>query len=433
MHASVLTRRAAGTAAARRAVPRRTHLGATSCLDASSEQAKARIGPIDDPLEREADRVSDVVTGGGAVAPLGRAPGGAAQRMCAECEAEEQETLQRKCAACGHEEQLRMKPAAAAVADNGTPLSAPARAYFEPRFGRDLSQVRIHTHDRAASAATAINARAYTLGNDIAFASGEYRPSSRSGQRLLAHELAHVVQQGGASDGLIRRTVAANSNCPANLAGAPAAPLDELRTADGEAQRMCLGASNVLVLEALTFRDPTFGPSYVSAAYRRRFGSPAAAPRGRFRNRFDGRTHATEGEAAAAEMLFLSDRLKRQHAFLSGNIRYRCPGTARITVGGCTDRCDTDTLAWTCTPQDARTIAICQGFWGLSGPQRAGAIVHESVHMRLDFIPHGSANLGQRGRNPECYTSMILDLYGQDASATDRPQFNPADPKCPPI
>jgi hypothetical protein len=53
--------------------------------------------------------------------------------------------------------------------------------------------------------------------------------------------------------------------------------------------------------------------------------------------------------------------------------------------------------------------------------------------MRLDFIPHGSANLGQRGRNPECYTSMILDLYGQDASAADRPQFNPADPKCPPI
>jgi hypothetical protein len=80
----------------------------------------------------------------------------------------------------------------------GQPLDAATRAFMEPRFGRDLSGVRVHTDARAHAASHAINARAFTLGRDIAFARGEYRPGSSEGRRLIAHELTHMEQQRGA-------------------------------------------------------------------------------------------------------------------------------------------------------------------------------------------------------------------------------------------
>ena len=77
----------------------------------------------------------------------------------------------------------------------GQPLPESARAHFEPRFGRDFSQVRMHTDTRAAESARAVNARAYTVGQNVVFGAGQYVPGTQTGQRLLAHELAHVVQQ----------------------------------------------------------------------------------------------------------------------------------------------------------------------------------------------------------------------------------------------
>ena len=77
----------------------------------------------------------------------------------------------------------------------GQPLGAATRAYMEPRFGHDFSQVRVHTDAKAAESARAVNALAYTVGPDVVFDAGQYRPTSRAGQRLLAHELCHVVQQ----------------------------------------------------------------------------------------------------------------------------------------------------------------------------------------------------------------------------------------------
>jgi len=76
----------------------------------------------------------------------------------------------------------------------GQPLSAATRAFFEPRFERDFSQVRVHTDSRAAESARAVNALAYTVGSEIAFATGQYAPQTSTGARLLAHELAHTVQ-----------------------------------------------------------------------------------------------------------------------------------------------------------------------------------------------------------------------------------------------
>jgi hypothetical protein len=77
----------------------------------------------------------------------------------------------------------------------GKPLDRETRDFFEPRFGHDFSQVRIHTDGQASESAKLVKANAYTVGNHLAFGSGYYSPQSPKGKKLLAHELAHAVQQ----------------------------------------------------------------------------------------------------------------------------------------------------------------------------------------------------------------------------------------------
>lgn len=81
----------------------------------------------------------------------------------------------------------------------GQPLDETTRSLMEPRFGHDFSGVRVHADRSAAESANALQARAYTLGNRIVFGEGQFAPGTASGQRLLAHELAHVLQQGSGS------------------------------------------------------------------------------------------------------------------------------------------------------------------------------------------------------------------------------------------
>ena len=88
----------------------------------------------------------------------------------------------------------------------GGPLDATTRAFMEPRFGHDFGHVRVHADSAAAAAAEALDARAFTLGRDLVFAEGEYRPHTSSGRRLIAHELAHAVQQEQAG-GVARETI----------------------------------------------------------------------------------------------------------------------------------------------------------------------------------------------------------------------------------
>ena len=77
----------------------------------------------------------------------------------------------------------------------GQPLDEATRAFFEPRFGHDFSQVRVHTDTGAAKSARAVNALAYTVGKHVVFGDGEFAPGTTEGNSLLAHELTHVIQQ----------------------------------------------------------------------------------------------------------------------------------------------------------------------------------------------------------------------------------------------
>ena len=219
---------------------------------AASIQSKLRIGPANDPLEHEADAVADAVVSNQAVATGAHSGAGGIQRKCAACESDERDTvrLQRE----DEEEEILTKPADAgrpspatkgaqsaadAVGNGGVPLSPAARSYFEPRFSADFSEVRIHTHGRAQAASRNIGARAFTLGRDIAFADGQFDESSHRGRHLLAHELAHVVQQGRTPSPVIRRARYGTGKPPAfgshTLAVAPA---DEREHIDAAMQRV---------------------------------------------------------------------------------------------------------------------------------------------------------------------------------------------------
>ncbi len=77
----------------------------------------------------------------------------------------------------------------------GMPLDPATRAFFEPRFGHDFSKVRVHADAKAAEAAQAVNARAFTMGRNMVFRDREYAPETVAGKHLIAHELIHVIQQ----------------------------------------------------------------------------------------------------------------------------------------------------------------------------------------------------------------------------------------------
>ena len=83
------------------------------------------------------------------------------------------------------------------IQNSGQPLSKSERSYFEPRFGVDFSQVRLHSDVQAAESARTLNAKAYTLGHDVVFGTEQDTPGTGEGRRLMAHELTHVVQQSG--------------------------------------------------------------------------------------------------------------------------------------------------------------------------------------------------------------------------------------------
>lgn len=132
---------------------------------------------------------------------------------------------------------------------SGQPLDPTTRTWLEPRFGHDFSNVRVHTDARAAESAHAVNALAYTVGRDVVFGPGQYAPNTDRGNRLLAHELTHVVQQsrGGSAqqakaisepsdaaeveaDAMANRVM--NSAAPVEVTQAPNATLHALT--DGE-------------------------------------------------------------------------------------------------------------------------------------------------------------------------------------------------------
>ncbi|MFP4148774.1 MAG: DUF4157 domain-containing protein [Nitriliruptoraceae bacterium] len=156
-------------------------------------QTKLQVGAVDDPLEAEADRVARQVVAGLQHADDATAPPAASLSRAT--------TVRRRAAAgpggvTGGELDAGTDAAIRRSAGGGQPLEPTVQRSMEAGFGSDLSAVRVHLDADADGLNRQLGARAFTTGSDIFFRQGEYDPSSSSGQELLAHELAHVVQQG---------------------------------------------------------------------------------------------------------------------------------------------------------------------------------------------------------------------------------------------
>jgi len=119
------------------------------------------------------------------------------QRHCAACEASEKEKVQRKEKGDEAMEENNLNSYVSRLDGGGQPLPNDVKNFYEPRFGYDFSNVKIHTDNVAAKSAQSINALAYTTGSNIVFNSGQYSPGTDAGKKLLGHELTHVIQQGG--------------------------------------------------------------------------------------------------------------------------------------------------------------------------------------------------------------------------------------------
>ncbi len=180
-------------------------LGDFPIPDEDTVQAKLEVNQPNDRFEQEADAVAENVMAGEKTI----------QRKCAHCE--EEEKLQRQISPEEEEEEILMKakPMASATSvssgihvkpwvqkqidssrGSGRQLSEQTRSYMESGIGADFQNVRIHTDSEAVQMNRELSARAFTVGSDIYFNSGEYSPESSDGKRLLAHELTHTVQQG---------------------------------------------------------------------------------------------------------------------------------------------------------------------------------------------------------------------------------------------
>lgn len=169
-------------------------------------QSKLAVNTPGDIYEEEADHVSEQVM---------RMPEPQLQRACAcgggcpKCQtkqpSQEHERLQRERTGTGDIGGATAPPIVHEVLSApGHPLDPSTRGFMEPRFGHDLSHVRIHADRKAAESARAVKALAYTVGNEVVFGEGEYLPRTLAGQRLLAHELVHTLQQSMPA-GVVRR------------------------------------------------------------------------------------------------------------------------------------------------------------------------------------------------------------------------------------
>ncbi|MCR8557640.1 DUF4157 domain-containing protein [Mucilaginibacter sp. BJC16-A38] len=162
-------------------------------------QPKLTVNEPGDSFEQEADTMADRVmnmshpgTGQSAFFNAANAP---LQRKCQACEEEDKFVHRKESDGSDVQGGHDLDNYVGSLGSTGQSMPQSSRQFFEPRFGHDFSNVKIHTDSVAAKSAQSINALAYTTGNNIIFNSGQYSPESDSGKKLMAHELTHVVQQ----------------------------------------------------------------------------------------------------------------------------------------------------------------------------------------------------------------------------------------------
>ena len=258
--------------------------------------------------------------------------------------------------------------------------------------------MRVHTGARAAATAASLGARAFAVGSEVACGDGEYAPHTAAGRRLLAHELAHVVQDGGGPP-VVRRLVherAVSCRRHGLTGGVPGGRISgadavaTIQAADARAIELARRAELLLFLQRVTATTPGYVPDPdVDAALMNRFGL------------------AVTNAADRPTIAIIELELQRVRELLeSGWLRYICRDA------GCAGE-------WaSAIPQD-RFIRLCNPFWSAGNVNQQGAtILHEALHVWWDQIDDQGA---RPLHNAHCFEQLALDVAG--ATADILPEF----------
>ena len=361
--------------------------------------------------------------------PPQQAPSGLLQRKCAcgthtmsgECEecGKGHKNLQRAAMGSGH------SGGVPSIVDDvlrspGMPLDAQTRAFFEPRFGRDFSQVRVHADARAAQSAHAVDAHAFTVGPNVVFNSGQYQPGTNRGRQLLAHELTHVVQQASASPVSGLRV-----SSPSDASEQEAA-----RSETTLAPNTITTSEPIIARQASTTRPPTTTFEDCDAAMQAdlRAKHPPAVDRVRnaitslqpgwarmtpanktiFRQYFDPANSGNIDES------FVSD-VRTNYGHIRDymrSLRFECDPTSWNLCGTQQGKC-ANALMWTCFGN----IHVCTNHYpSASDPEKIKTIIHESAHNALMTTDRayvgdaGFSNLSPRGSGFGRFLNILSNI-----------------------
>lgn len=397
-----------------------------TCPRCQAKSNGLKVSQHNDPAEIEADAVAGevmrmpvrhanpVVNGGNLSASI--------HRKWATCD-DEEKPIERKAPPSSRGKPSQI-PAHVqnAISSGGRPLDRETRSFFEPRLGYDLSGVRIHIGGTAAASAHKVGAKAYTLGNDIVFGNGEYRPESENGRYLLAHELAHVAQQSRAVPYTLHRTPASKVSCATRLplvirsTGTTVAdPVGVITAAEDRANEMFdavideLDFTRQRIVAGAPVGWPTISDALAEGLVLMGLNPDDPAV-----------WTAPDGTGLRSVPLLLRRLRLIRRTIGAGSFFFFCDGTGMRTLGGCAvtsgDIC-TGAVLTTCAGEFL--TAMCPPFWDLSAENQAARIVHESAHNFATFIGHTG-----RFANAECF-ARLAQVYAGVPAAEQRTDLCP--------
>lgn len=315
-------------------------------------QRKVAINKPGDVYEREADRVAEQVL---------RMP---------EVEVNKQPRdigtplVQRRATTAGAEEAEAPPIVHDVLNSPGRSLDSATRAFFEPRFGHDFGQVRVHCDDRAAESARVVSAHAYTVGHHIVFGAGRFAPSTSAGRRLIAHELTHVVQQGTVGHG-----VRASHPLSMQRHGATAKttlPRTETEGCDPSLQSD-LKAMHLPAREHVERAIASLEPGWKRMT---------PANRAAFSQYFD---PSHSGQIDDGFVRRVRDQYTLIHSTLR-SLRFDCDPKSWTLCGTSKEWCVGGRLMWTCFGN----LHVCSNAYRAAAPNaKIETIIHESVHNAL--------------------------------------------------
>jgi len=341
---------------------------------------------------------------------------------CEDCKKKNESSVQRRASPAN--EPAAVPPIVHEVLRSpGQPLDPGTRAFFEPRFGQDFSQVRTHTDSQAGESAKAVGAHAYTVGNQIVFAPNQLQPEGESGRRLMAHELAHVVQQRGIHTGADAPTrvsdPAERSETQAEGAGdqvmrqaAPSelsAPPEHMlqRDADDSKSGGKQGGGKGTVEVHLAFQGDCPHPEKIAEAIPGARTMLATAENwfidypfldSAQQQFFDSIMQANFGTSSSAARRKVHGRIlhmaRLMESAMNGGVTFQCEG-------GAPSHCNEGPYSMFVRRKERNIIHVCPDFFKAGLEERRFLMIHESAHMSGALVDHYLVRAGPIGR-AEC-------------------------------